>query len=83
VTYDSGHEVNITVKEGVNVFGTLIKNMTLSANNDGTLINKDSLLKYDAVNRKYKSVSYGVELENKVGYTIEAYRTGIIRGLIS
>lgn len=83
VTYDSGHEVNITVKEGVNVFGTLIKNMTLLANNDGTLINKDSLLKYDAVNRKYKSVSYGEELENKVGYTIEAYRTGIMRGLIS
>ncbi len=83
VTYDSGHEVNISVKEGVNVFGTLIKKMSLSANNDATLINKASLLKYDAVNRKYTSVSYGEELENKVGYTIEAYKTGIIKAVIS
>jgi len=83
VTFDTGYEVNITVKEGVNVFGTLIKKMSLSANNDATLINKDSLLKYDAVNRKYSSVSYGEELENKVGYTIEAYKTGIIKAVIS
>ena len=83
VTYESGHEVHITVKKGVNVFGTLIKKMTLSSSNDESLINKQSLLKYDAVNRMYKSASYGEEIENKVGYSIEAYSTGIIKAMIS
>ena len=72
VTYDSGHEVNITVKSGVNVFGTLKKKMTLSASNDATLINKNSLLKYDTVSKMYKSVSYTEELDSKVGYFIAA-----------
>ena len=83
VTYDSGHEVTIPVKEGVNVFGTLIKKMTLSASNDESLINKNSLLKYDSLQRRYSSVSYAEELDNKVGYTIEAYSSGDIKAVIS
>jgi hypothetical protein len=83
VTYDSGHEVTIPVKEGVNVFGTLIKKMTLSASNDESLINKNSLLKYDSIQRRYSSVSYAEELDNKVGYSIEAYSSGEIKAVIS
>jgi hypothetical protein len=83
VTYESGHEINISVKSGLNHFGTLIKKMTLSASNDETLIKKSSLLMYDTVHKQYKSVPYETELDSKVGYYIEANGTGTIKAILS
>ena len=80
IFYELGDEVNIPVKVGFNMFGTLSNRFRLSSDNTG--INANSLMRYDTTKRGYVPVGYFEILESKQGYFIEATVDGTMKAQI-
>ena len=83
ITYQDGTEVSIILEAGINHFGTLVKRFRLLDDNDPTLVDKTSLMKYSNSLQGFVPTDYSSVLDNLTGYTIYAYSPGIMKAILS